>query len=272
MDRKSCPLCGYPLQLKYKRAYGLRFYICTNEPEICGFMTNDCKAGKLSIQKCDKCRDGYLIIKPGNNDSFFLGCTNYKRNGTGCDKVVSKKSFYEQMGYPMEEADDKVTVLTAKHQDRKAIVASGKTDKKMAVAAAKPDSSDYVKIERADIKPVMLRDKDLNEVVFITLKALQNISAVRYYGTAMLIDILRGAETERIIKNKLNGVPEFGALKELPRDNIQAVVEWLISQHMILRTKEKYPVLHSTYVGLHYAEVMTSGKLNKLKQYIEDDN
>lgn len=50
------------MQLKYKRAYGLRLYICTNEPEICGFMTNDYRAGKLCIQKCDKCRDGYLVI------------------------------------------------------------------------------------------------------------------------------------------------------------------------------------------------------------------
>lgn len=39
--KKSCPLCGYPMQLKYKRAYGLRLYICTNEPEI------NCLIGKL---------------------------------------------------------------------------------------------------------------------------------------------------------------------------------------------------------------------------------
>lgn len=38
--KKPCPLCGYPMQFKYKRSYGLRLYICTNEPEICGFMTN----------------------------------------------------------------------------------------------------------------------------------------------------------------------------------------------------------------------------------------
>ncbi len=61
--KKVCPICGYPMQLKYKKAYGLRLYICTNEPEICGFMTNDYRAGKLAIQKCDKCRDGYLIVK-----------------------------------------------------------------------------------------------------------------------------------------------------------------------------------------------------------------
>lgn len=35
-QKKACPLCGYPLQLKYKKAYGLRLYMCTNEPEVCG--------------------------------------------------------------------------------------------------------------------------------------------------------------------------------------------------------------------------------------------
>ena len=49
IGRKFCPLCGYPLQLRYKNSYGLRLFICTNEPEICGFMTNEYAAGKLSL-------------------------------------------------------------------------------------------------------------------------------------------------------------------------------------------------------------------------------
>lgn len=91
--KKSCPLCGYPMQLKYKRAYGLRLYICTNEPEICGFMTNDYRAGKLCIQKCDKCRDGYLVVKSSKENGYFLGCTNYKTNGTGCNKSIGMKYY-----------------------------------------------------------------------------------------------------------------------------------------------------------------------------------
>lgn len=47
ITRKSCPICGFPLQLRYKNAYGLRLYMCTNEPEICDFMTNEYKAGKI---------------------------------------------------------------------------------------------------------------------------------------------------------------------------------------------------------------------------------
>ncbi len=87
--QKRCPVCGYPMQLRYKKAYGLRLYLCTNEPEICDFMTNEIKAGTLSIRKCDSCRDGYLIIKPGRNGSYFLGCTNYRKDGKGCNRTVS---------------------------------------------------------------------------------------------------------------------------------------------------------------------------------------
>lgn len=270
IDRKACPLCGYPLQFKYKKAYGLRLYICTNEPEICGFMTNDYKAGKLSIQKCDKCRDGYLIIKAGKYDGYFLGCTNYKNDGTGCDKCVSKKYFYEQMGYPLEEFSQVETGISVKAGGEN-LITNVNANKETSAKVDDTRPSDYVEIVKADINPVMLEGFDLNNVVFVILKALQDISIVRYYGTNMLVDILKGLLTERIENSKLNEIPEFGELKDMPRHHVQAVIEWLISQHMILKTKEKYPVLHSTYLGLHYAEVMTLGKLKKLKFYIEDE-
>lgn len=105
LPRKTCPLCGYPMQLKYKRAYGLRLYLCTNEPELCGFMTNDLRAGKLSIQKCDCCQDGYLVAKSGRTTGYFLGCTNYKPNGKGCNRTIGKRRFYDQMGYEWENAE-----------------------------------------------------------------------------------------------------------------------------------------------------------------------
>ena len=87
---KKCPICGYPLQLRYKQNYGLKLWMCTNEPELCDFMTNDLSGGLLSIIKCDQCRDGYLIVKPGKGDRPpFLGCTNYKHDGTGCSGFMT---------------------------------------------------------------------------------------------------------------------------------------------------------------------------------------
>lgn len=87
-ERKTCPICGYPLQLRYKKAYGLRLWICSNEPEICDFMTNNLKGNEMSILKCEQCRDGYLIVKLGRGDDAFLGCTNYKTDGSGCNRMM----------------------------------------------------------------------------------------------------------------------------------------------------------------------------------------
>lgn len=102
---KSCPMCGYPLQFKYKNAYGLRLWICMNDPEICDFMTNEVAAGKLAIQKCDKC-DGYLIAKPKKDrNEYFLGCTNYRRDGKGCENIIWKNEYYKMNGLTPEPAE-----------------------------------------------------------------------------------------------------------------------------------------------------------------------
>ena len=70
-EMKRCPVCGYPMQLRYKKAYGLKLWICSNEPEICDFMTNNLKGGDLPILKCDCCKDGYLIVKEGWGRTVF---------------------------------------------------------------------------------------------------------------------------------------------------------------------------------------------------------
>lgn len=102
--KKSCPICGYPLQHKYKVAYGLNLWICTNEPEICDFMTNRLDSGKLSIMKCNSCADGYLIVKSSKDGSkHFLACTNYTANGKGCGNIIWKDDFYRMMGYEREK-------------------------------------------------------------------------------------------------------------------------------------------------------------------------
>lgn len=90
---KRCPVCGYPLQLRYKKAYGLKLWICTNEPEICDFMTNNLAGDEMTIMKCDKCKDGYLIVMDGRGSGPFLGCTNYKADKTGCNNYVTKDLY-----------------------------------------------------------------------------------------------------------------------------------------------------------------------------------
>ena len=93
----KCPVCGYPLQLRYKKAYGLKLWICSNEPEVCDFMTNNLKGGILPIMKCDKCRDGYMIVKEGKGLPF-LGCTNYNTDGSGCNNMISQDAYVRMYG------------------------------------------------------------------------------------------------------------------------------------------------------------------------------
>ncbi len=90
--KNKCPKCGYPMQLKWNKNYGLKLWICTNDQEICGFMTNDKREKEMSIHKCDWCKDGYLIVKSHNNN-FFLGCTNYKSDNSGCNRSINKTQY-----------------------------------------------------------------------------------------------------------------------------------------------------------------------------------
>lgn len=91
-NRLRCPKCHYPLQARKSVALGQNLYICTNEPEICDFMTNDMR-GKGNIHLCDKC-DGFMVVKPvKGTDRFIFGCTNYLDNGKGCNNHYPVESY-----------------------------------------------------------------------------------------------------------------------------------------------------------------------------------
>lgn len=264
--QKKCPLCGYPMQLKYKKSYGLRLYMCTNEPEVCGFMTNDYSAGKLSIQKCDKCREGYLIVKKGMGTSYFLGCTNYKKDGTGCNNTISKTNFYKQLNYELEEEKEiaKKEVETHQNNNKSSIMKNSGINNRVI-------TNDYVKIIKAELEPVMYKEVNLNDVIYISLNALQNVSIKKYYSKTVLINILRECTNKTIIDNDLTEVSEYGKLREVSYEDIDTIIEWMIEKHLILRTKERYPVLHSTYEGLHYSEYIGLKELKQLKRYLEKE-
>lgn len=99
---KTCPICGYPLQLRYKKNYGYKLWMCSNEPEICNFITNELSGGDMSIQKCDWCKDGYLVVKKTNNGAI-LGCTNYKTDGKGCNRMMSPEYYHRWLSSGFEE-------------------------------------------------------------------------------------------------------------------------------------------------------------------------
>ncbi len=85
-----CPICKFPLLKKPFNSLNIRnLYVCSNEKELCDFKTNNLKI-KKNIVHCDKCKDGFLIVKQNlSTKGYFLGCTNYKRDRTGCNNQKS---------------------------------------------------------------------------------------------------------------------------------------------------------------------------------------
>jgi len=107
-EKNRCPICKKPLQFRQSkiRTYTwnhtlqpLSIWECTNDPEACGFMTNNKEGGPLAIRKCDgKGCDGYLIVRH-KEDSYFLGCTNYHCPSGSCEctKSVNDVPLEEQL-------------------------------------------------------------------------------------------------------------------------------------------------------------------------------
>lgn len=107
-DVLYCPDCGFPLKYRPNASLGIPLYICSNEHELCGFMSNDIKGGRLRIRECGECLNGYLIVKKKIDSSeHFLGCTNYTKDGKGCNHTISFQEF-ERL-YPKTDIVKKYT-------------------------------------------------------------------------------------------------------------------------------------------------------------------
>lgn len=268
LGRHTCPVCGFPLQLKYKPAYGLRLYICTNEPEICSFMTSNLRGKKLSILKCPDCYDGYLVVKsPRKDGECFLGCTNYKESRRGCNKTVSMWEYYKMMKYDLSELEgaafsnsifrnpkDAQEDQNAPHSISNRQNTEWEKDLMEATKAKEVDDSKY---------PIY-NGHSLLEIAGTALQCLVSISAEKYYNDTILIRTLRGSSDQRILQNKLYLVPEYGGLSYLDRALIRKTLNWLIEKHFIIETKGAWPVLHITNQGLHYKEHMTPRNMKSL--------
>ncbi len=248
--QKKCPICGYPLQYRYKNSYGLRLYMCTNEPEICSFMTNEYGTGKLSIMKCDSCRDGYLIIKKGSS-GYFLGCTNYTSDGKGCSRTIAQSQYYKMFDLTPLIEDNKLENTTSKQKVKQE-------------SKAKPVKETTKTINKTLIKKVVYQEKGLNEVVYTILNCLEHINERRFFGTTVLLDVLSGFPSDMTKKYHLETIKEFGSLKLMDRNELFYIIDWMIKNKYIYKTNTKYPVLHMSAEGINYSESITSRKLTYL--------
>lgn len=283
LGKRTCPVCGFPLQIKYKPAYGLKLYICTNEPEICDFMTSNLRGKKLSIMKCPDCYDGYLVVKtPKNSGECFLGCSNYKVNRQGCNKTISMREYYKMLGYDLSEIDEAVyeyNMLCKQsnsqinqdiHNQAANEVAENKQTRQKNWGK---DIMEDTKIQEVDdLRYPVFDSHSILEIAGIILQCLVSISAKKFYNDTILIGTLCGSSDQRILQDKLNLLPEYGKLSYLNRRSVRKVVNWLIDKHYILETKGTYPVLHITNEGLYYKDHMTPRNMKSLVDLLNSMN
>ena len=107
-SKHNCPRCGYPLQKRktndIKKVDELWF--CSNDSEVCGFVTNDVDGGNLSVCKCPKC-DGYLVIKKDKKGNRRLECSNYRKSGNGCNVTLEGIDYLDKELLDIMFFDDK---------------------------------------------------------------------------------------------------------------------------------------------------------------------
>lgn len=211
--RRKCPNCGYPLQRRksnFKFMTGAKtLWICSNDPEICGFMTNDLKGGYLSISKCPDCEDGYLIIKPIRNKegqdtgNRMLGCTNYKKDGTGC------KGYLMPYNYTQDKS-------------------------KLAVAFYDGNMT---------LDKMIFMGYPIRELVTLIIESIKLVES-KYpkfkFNFSSLKDFLSGKESKTIVSFKLNEVRNFGMIKQEYHKRIEPLLNELVKEEILKIDKDNY--------------------------------
>ena len=92
----------------------------------------------------------------------------------------------------------------------------------------------------------------------------------RFYDISTLLDVLRGSESRAILSGKLNELEVYGKLTDVSREDLAFIVDWLIENGYILKTKSRNPVLHHTGKGISYQTSMTVKQLKRLKSELEN--
>lgn len=214
--RRKCPICGYPLQhrkgnFKFLKGDGT-LWVCSNDPEVCGFITNDIRGGRLSISKCPSCEDGYLIVKPIKNKEGedtgqrMLGCTNYKSDGTGCTFAMFNHNYTQDKGkIAIEFFDSKVTM--------KDMVTMGYPIKDLVYGVI-----GVIKIMNEKYKNF--------ELTFMTM-----------------VNFLKGEISKAIEAFKMNEIAGFGMIQEKYHKRIYPLLKEMKNQGIIDIVKDKYEVV-----------------------------
>ena len=244
ITNKVCPLCGYPLQRRHKKGCGMTLWICTNEPEVCGFLSNNLVGGKMSIQKCTECLDGYLIVKT-KNEYPFLGCTNYKVDGSGCSNTLSQKDYDDNLDkdeiIEFEDFNQKETELEPDVQSNKQTT----KEETMDITKIAEDKDNELDGQSAPKNNCDSNNDSITEldICKIIIQACKDMNRSTYYGATMLANFLKGNKPQQLLDAGLHNEKLYACLNKIKTKSIFNLIEYLVGENILYKTGGLYPTV-----------------------------
>ena len=91
------------------------------------------------------------------------------------------------------------------------------------------------------------------------------------FGMKMLVDILRGSKSQRLISNRLNLLPAYGSMAGCPESKIRDILNFLFLQGFLEITDSEYPVVRLAKSSPKVIPEDFKVKMRVLKQYRQYD-
>ena len=108
------------------------------------------------------------------------------------------------------------------------------------------------------------------ETVDITVEAQKILSCIlrtgQRYGVKMIVDVLRGMPTQRIIANRLNELSTFGIMKESRSAEIRYIIDRLEEQGYLIAVDLPYSILRVTEMSYPILRGSAKVYIKKTKQ------
>jgi ATP-dependent DNA helicase RecQ len=86
--------------------------------------------------------------------------------------------------------------------------------------------------------------------VDVSLEARKIISCVfrlkqrnRTFGKTMIIDILKGSKSEKVLKQGFDTLSTWGIMQDSSAHRIRTILDWLIEEHYLCQSSGEYPVI-----------------------------
>ena len=113
-----------------------------------------------------------------------------------------------------------------------------------------------------------LDNSELTDITADTQKILSCIKRMNErFGSSMVVDVLRGSKSSRILSLGFDNLSTYGIMKDYPKDSLRDLISYLITEGYIKSVGDKYPVLMLTPLSndvlFNGAKVYTKLKLNK---------